>query len=94
MLQELSDDMSQQFVVTVAQQRKLPITKIDQWANGNLFTGNQALKIGLIDAVGSQHTAATKIKELALIGREIEWITQEPTSLITRFLHPKINRSE
>lgn len=82
MLQEISDQTYKQFTKTVAQQRKLPLTQALQWANGRVFAGSQALELGLVDAVGSEHNAIEKIKEFALIERDIEWvIAQQPSWL-------------
>lgn len=63
MLQQLSDDTYQQFVKDIAKQRHLPIQQKDSWANGKIFTGNDALKQKLIDAVGNQSTATDYIKQ-------------------------------
>ncbi len=86
MLQALADSSYQQFIRDIALARKLSLTTADQWANGRLFTGNDALKSGLVDALGSLSTATQKIKELALIEREIEWVRQPVPSLFDRLL--------
>jgi protease-4 len=74
MLQGVTDDAYNQFIQDVAQARKLSLNKATEWANGKIFTGRQALTLGLIDEIGSAHNAAKKIKEKALIEGEIEWI--------------------
>ena len=74
MLQGVSDDAYNQFAEEVAQTRKLSLTKSSEWADGKIFTGRQALKLGLIDEIGSAYTAVKKIKEKALIEGEIEWV--------------------
>ncbi len=75
MLQQLSDDTYQQFVKDIAKQRHLPIQHKDTWANGKIFTGNDALKQKLIDAVGNQSTATDYIKQNILHSdREIEFV--------------------
>jgi len=74
MLQRVATDAYNQFVQTVAQSRKLSLNKSDEWANGRIFTGHQALGIGLIDELGSSYNALKKIKEKALIEGEIEWV--------------------
>lgn len=51
-LQTLSDDIYHQFVRDVAERRKLSSHSSD-WADGKIFTGNQALKLKLIDKVGT-----------------------------------------
>lgn len=86
MLQTLAVSSYQQFINDVALRRKLSIAASDAWANGRLFTGNDALKIGLIDALGSLSMATQKIKELALIERDIEWVRPTEPSFIERLV--------
>lgn len=74
-LQDLTNDSYKQFTQDVAQARKLSLAKTDEWANGKLFTGRQALKMGLIDELGSAHRATQVVKEKALIEGDIEWVT-------------------
>lgn len=75
MLQGITDDTYRQFTHDVAQRRKkLSLKNVDQWANGRIFTGHQALEKGLIDELGSFSTAEAKIKELENIEGEIEWV--------------------
>ncbi len=81
MLQELSDSCYQQFIHDVACRRGLSITNANQWANGKLFTGTDALKLHLVDEIGSEYNAQQKIKQLALIERDIEWIKPAYPSL-------------
>lgn len=83
MLQQLSDDSYQQFVKDVAKQRHLPVQQKDNWANGKLFTGSDALKQKLIDCVGNQSTAIDYIKQNILhADREIFFVKEpQPTAL-------------
>lgn len=74
MLQSVTDDSYQQFIHDVSHQRALIVTDAATWANGKIFTGKQALELGLIDAIGSLQTALVSIKEKALIDTDIEWI--------------------
>lgn len=73
LLQAVLDDTYQQFTHEVARTRKLSLSKIDTWADGKLFTGQQALKLHLIDAIGSAQHAITIIKQKALVDGEIDW---------------------
>ena len=73
MLQSLLDDTYDQFVDDVAQSRKLS-AHASEWANGRIFTGRQAHKLGLIDETGSVSDAIKAIKEKALIEGEIRWV--------------------
>lgn len=86
MLQEVLDDSYNQFVSDVAQERNLSINTAKQWANGKIFNGNQALKLGLIDAVGSSSQAIQTIKEKTSITSDINWIKPpSKTGLLSLF---------
>jgi protease IV len=51
-LQNILDEMHEQFKETVATARKLDKAKVDEIADGRIFTGQQALELGLIDELG------------------------------------------
>lgn len=50
-------NMHDQFVEIVAKGRNLPLAKVRELANGKIYTGQQALALGLIDALGGQTDA-------------------------------------
>jgi len=79
----LSLDTYKQIVEDIAHQRKLPLNSLKDWAEGNVFTAREALSIGLIDQLGSIHTAIEVIKTKALIETEITWI--QPTITSNKF---------
>jgi len=74
MFQELSNNVYQQFIRDMAAQRKTLSKNYKQWADGKIFTGEQALKIGLIDEIGSHSTVVKALKEHAGIEGKIEWV--------------------
>jgi len=76
LLQSVLNDSYEQFTIDVAKKRKLSLKNKEQWADGKIFTGNQALKLGLIDSLGSAYSAEEIIREKALIPdeEEIEWV--------------------
>jgi protease-4 len=63
-LQSILDDMHQQFKKAVQEERKFSPEKIDELADGRIFTGQQALKLGLIDKLGNQQVAIDLAKEM------------------------------
>jgi len=77
MLQDVASDSYNTFVEHVALRRNLTKDSATKWANGKIFTGKQALSLGLIDALGSQTDAIKTLKQLAMIEGEIEWIKPE-----------------
>jgi len=74
LIQGLQNDSYEEFTQTVAKARKLSLAHLNTWADGKIFTGKQALKLGLIDEIGSMQNAIKVIKEKALIEGEIKWI--------------------
>ena len=56
-LQGLVDDMYDQFVGMVAQGRHMDPAKVRSLADGRAYTGRQALKLGLVDALGGERDA-------------------------------------
>lgn len=86
MLQSLLDDTYQQFVEDVSQSRKVSPAKASEWANGKIFTGRQALALGLVDQLGSITQATKAIKEKALIEGDIKWIHPKTPGGLLRFL--------
>ena len=53
LLQDLIDDVHDQFVNVVAKGRNLEIKRAKELSDGRIFTGRQALKVGLVDELGS-----------------------------------------
>jgi signal peptide peptidase SppA len=75
MLQKICDDTYEQFYTFVSIHRNLPVQNKDSWAQGKLFTGKQALDIGLVDALGCKSDATAYIKNhIVPTQHPIEWI--------------------
>ncbi len=64
-LQELIDTSYQQFVQTVAEARNLAVDKVRSFADGRVFTGEQAVELGLVDRLGTEEDARRWAAELA-----------------------------
>jgi len=58
------DETYEGFVELVAQARNLPQEKVRELADGSVYTGRQALKLGLVDDVGTLDDAIAKAAEL------------------------------
>jgi protease-4 len=56
-MQGLVNDMYDQFVEMVATGRHMEPEKVRSLADGRAYTGRQALKLGLIDAIGGEREA-------------------------------------
>lgn len=74
-LQHIESESYQQLIKQIALGRKLSLTTTTNWAEGRLFTGNQALALGLINEIGAMNTVIKVMKEKALVENEIEWIS-------------------
>ena len=55
--QAVIDDTQAWFVGIVAARRDFPEEKIQQVSDGRVFTGRQALQVGLVDEIGGRHEA-------------------------------------
>ena len=63
-LQELIDNSYQQFVQTVAEGRNLAVDAVKSFADGRIFTGEQALELGVVDRLGTEEDARRWAAEL------------------------------
>jgi protease-4 len=63
-LQELIDTSYQQFVQTVAEGRKLAVETVKSFADGRIFTGQQAVELGIVDRLGTEEDARRWTAEL------------------------------
>lgn len=69
-IQSVIDDVYMQFVEDVAKGRGMEVAKVKQLANGSVFSGRQALGLGLVDKIGTFADAVTVTAELAGIEGE------------------------
>jgi len=73
-IQAITDSTYQQFVSDVAQQRTTLSANTKKWAEGLIFTGEQALALGLIDELGSQSAVIKKLHALVPFEGDIDWV--------------------
>jgi len=70
LLQDVVDDVHEQFVQAIATGRDLPLAEVQKIADGRIMTGQQALKLKLIDEVGGlEKTIELLAKKLGVAGR-------------------------
>lgn len=67
LLQELIENTYQQFFEAVLKGRNLAPEKLKLMADGRIFTGQQALRVGLVDQLGNSQTAIEAAAKLANI---------------------------
>ena len=75
LLQSLIDESYEQFVDAVSKGRNLPIEEVKKFADGRIFTGTQAKKIGLVDDIGDEIVAREMAAKMANIDPKIEPLT-------------------
>ena len=64
-VQNLIDDIYDQFVDVVATERNLPVETVREYATGQVFSGRQALEIGLVDRLGNFNRAVELLAAMA-----------------------------
>lgn len=72
LMQQLVDDVYDQFLDTVSQRRKMPKEDVRLLADGRILTGRQAQKAGLVDFLGNQKYAVRLAGKMAGIEGEPE----------------------
>jgi protease-4 len=84
LLQQLIDDIHDQFIGAVAEGRGLSRKQVEAVADGRIFSGQQALELGLVDQLGNlQDAIETAAKMGGIEGRpEIVQIREREFSLL------------
>ena len=87
-LQQLIDTSYGQFVATVAEGRNLDVETVKTFADGRVFTGEQALELGLVDRLGTEEDARRWAAELAGLDPEKTetFKIEEPKPFINKFI--------
>jgi len=78
LLQELIDVTYNQFITTIAENRNLDIEEVRKFADGRIFTGEQACRYKLVDEIGSMSDAVDLAAKLAEIEEEPILIDMSP----------------
>ena len=82
-LQKVLDNVHEQFIMAVAEGRKMLHDDVKKIADGRIFTGEQALKAGLIDELGNLEDAVQAAARLSGIkGEPVVISKKEHFSLI------------
>lgn len=72
LLQTLMDDVLNQFKKAIAEGRNLPMEKVTPYADGRIFTGEQAVALGFADQVGTYTDALEVLGEMTKLGKNPE----------------------
>lgn len=77
-LQGVVMDLYEQFVRMVSTERDLPLAQVRAFSDGRVFTGNQALALGLVDKLGDQYTALAVLEDMLKIKIDSKKLREEP----------------
>ena len=92
-MQEMTDQLYDQFIQVVAEGRSLSEEKVRELATGQLYTGVQAKELGLVDELGGLDTAIDLAASLADIKEpEVEYYKRETPSLLSTFFEMGLQR--
>jgi protease-4 len=72
LFQEMLTDVLGQFKDAIIEGRKMKPEFLDQYADGRIFTGRQAVKLGFADQVGSWDDARKALGEMTGLGPDVE----------------------
>jgi protease-4 len=90
-LQGVIDDVYRQFVEDVAEARNMDLEEVFRLADGRIFTGRQAVELGLVDDLGGLQDAITVSAEMAGIKGEPEVVTKEEELSVLGLLSSKLS---
>ena len=90
-----SSDFYNGFIQKVAASRKMPVERVDQLAQGRVWTGAQAREHGLVDALGGLDRAIALAKERAGISpdTEVEVVTYPARKSLAELLIEELSGS-
>jgi ClpP class serine protease len=71
-VQGFVDDVYDRFLTNVAASRKRSKTDIDAIAGGRVWSGQQAVENGLVDAIGGVDDAVARVRAAARVGDDVE----------------------
>ncbi|OEU74815.1 MAG: multidrug transporter [Desulfuromonadales bacterium C00003068] len=96
LLQGLIDDVHSQFVAAVSEGRNLSEEEVRKLADGRIFTGKQALRLGLIDELGGLRAAIFEAaRQGGIVGEPNIVYPEEPSvSLIDYFVGTTLSKVE
>lgn len=74
MVQRMVDWIYEQFVSKVAESRNLPREKVEEIAQGRVWSGTEAVKLGLVDEIGGLHAAVAFAANKAGVGSDFRLV--------------------
>lgn len=90
-LQNVLDDVHEQFIQAVAKGRKMPYDKVKGIADGRIFTGKQALELGLVDSLGDLQYTIKETAKLTGIKGEPKIVSKTDEMSLFHMLNNKVS---
>lgn len=78
--QELVEESEAWFVGLVAERRKAAVSELEQIRSGRIYTGRQALKAGLVDAIGDEQVAVDWFETKRDVQKDLRIVDWRPES--------------
>lgn len=75
-MQAFVDDVYARFLAVVATSRKKTVEQVDAIAGGRVWSGQQAVELGLVDALGGVDDAVALVRKEAALGDDVEVLHQ------------------
>lgn len=88
--QEMIDDVYDQFVSAVAEERKIDKASVKKIADGRVYTGRKAYELRLIDTLGTYQDAIRLAADLAGIGTAPKIIKERKKEKLTDMLFGEV----
>jgi protease IV len=89
-LQTVIDDTYEQFLGDVSAARGIAVDSLRAQADGRIFTGRQALAVGLVDTLGGLDDAKTWLITRAKVAKDTRWTREpRPRSRLDELLYPE-----
>jgi len=86
-MESIIGEAYENFIGIISEARDLPLDEVRTIADGRIYTGRQALELGLVDAIGLQDDAIEKAVELGGIEGEPRIIKLEATPSLIDILY-------
>jgi protease-4 len=80
------DDVHSQFIEAVAKSRRMEREKVEALADGRIFSGRQAVALGLVDEVGDLQDAVERAGKLGGIPGKPKVIQEKRRRLLLDFI--------
>ncbi|WP_303721260.1 signal peptide peptidase SppA [Malonomonas rubra] len=94
LLQGMIDDVHAQFVQAISEGRNLPVDRLRPFVDGRIFTGRQALEIGLVDELGTFNDAIDYAAKVSGVGEKPDLVYPDPgrENFIEKLIQGAANR--